>query len=248
MVNRRSTPRSQPPDCRFLIKFDPPAKIAVNKKFRPASGQVVGSLKESVMRQYFPFVAFSLTLLVSGADFARGATLENIPLKWTPTSALSEWGPVDVSGAMITAKIHVETFVDTRQNPTLIAENREKADKVRQVTTSSDVAGFVTDHLKESLHGAGLNTVDGDADINISGEIRQFFVTEMSTYNGEISLLIHVKNRGGKELWSGVVTGDASRWGRSYSAANYYETISNMVLSATHNLLANTGFHEAVAH
>jgi hypothetical protein len=29
--------------------------------------------------------------------------------------------------------------------------------------------------------------------------------------NGEISLLIHVKNRGGKELWSGVVTGDASR-------------------------------------
>jgi hypothetical protein len=199
------------------------------------------------MRQLFLTVAFSASLLLSGAAFARGGPLENIPLKWTPTSTLSEWGVVDISGAMLTTKIHFDTFVDTRQNPSLIAENREKTDKVRPVTTSGDVAGFVTDHLKESLHGAGLNTVDGDADVYISGEIRQFFVAETSTYNGEISLLIHVKNRSGKELWTGAVAGDAARWGRSYSAANYYETISNMVLSATHNLLASAGFREVLA-
>jgi len=199
------------------------------------------------MRQHFLAVAFSASLLLSGAAFARGEPLDNIPLKWTPTSPLSEWGVVDISGAMLTTKIHFDTFVDTRQNPSLIAENREKTDKVRPVTTSGDVAGFVTDHLKESLHGAGLNTVDGDADVYISGEIRQFFVVETSTYNGEISLLIHVKNRSGKELWTGIVAGDATRWGRSYSAANYYETISNMVLSATHNLLASAGFHEVLA-
>lgn len=196
------------------------------------------------MRHHLLAVAFFASLLVTGPVFAAG--LDNIPLKWTPTSALSEWGAVDVSGAMLTTKIHFDTFVDTRQNPSLIAENREKADKARPVTTSSDVAGFVTDHLKESMHGAGLNTVDSGADVNISGEIRQFFVTETHTYNGEISLLIHVKNSAGKELWSGIVNGDASRWGRSYSAANYYETISNMVLSATYNLLANAGFHEAL--
>jgi hypothetical protein len=92
-----------------------------------------------------------------------------------------------------------------------------------------------------------MNIVDGPADLNISGEIRRFFVTEVSTYGGEISLLIHVKNGAGKELWTGVVTGDSTRWGRSYSAANYYETMSDMVLSATHNLLATGGFHDALA-
>jgi hypothetical protein len=199
------------------------------------------------MRLHFLSIAFSASLLVNGAALAGGATLENIPLKWTPTSTLNEMGPLDLSGALLTTKIHLDTFVDTRQNPSLIAENREKADKIRPVTTSGDVAGFVTDHLKESLHGAGLNTVDSAADINISGEIRQFFVTEVNTYDGEISLLIHVKNGSGKELWTGTVAGDATRWGRSYKAENYYEAISNMMLRATYNLLANTGFREALA-
>jgi hypothetical protein len=199
------------------------------------------------MRHYLLVVAIICAVLAAGTAFARGDPLQNIPLKWTPTSPFSEWGPVDVSGAMLTSKIHVDAFVDARQNPSLVAENREKPDNVRQVTTSSDVAAFVTDHLKDTLHGAGLNIVDGAADLNISGEIRRFFVTEVSTYGGDIALLIHVKNSAGKELWTGVVTGDSTRWGRSYSAANYYETMSDMVLSAIHNLLATAGFHDALA-
>jgi hypothetical protein len=199
------------------------------------------------MRKYFLGVGFLSAVLLGATAFARGEPLQNIPLKWTPTSPLAEWGVVDVSGAMLTKKIHVDAFVDTRQNPSLVAENREKADNVRQVTTSSDVAAFVADHLKDSLHGAGLNIVDGAADMSISGEIRQFFVTEVNTYGGEISLLIHVKDSAGREIWTGVASGDSTRWGRSYSAANYYETMSDMVLSATHNLLANPGFHDALA-
>jgi len=199
------------------------------------------------MRHYLPIAALLSANLAAGTAFARGEALENIPLKWTPTSPFSEWGPVDVSGAMLTSKIHVDAFVDTRQNPSLVAENREKPSNVRQVTTSSDVAAFVADHFKDTLRGAGLNIVDGAADLNISGEIRKFFVTEANTYGGEISLLLHVKNSAGKELWTGLVTGDSTRWGRSYSATNYYETMSDMVLSATHNLLATAGFHDALA-
>lgn len=117
---------------------------------------------------------------------------------------------------------------------------------MRQVTTSSDVAAFVTDHLKESVLGARLNVVEGPADVSVSGEIRQFFVNEMSTYSGELSLLIHAKNGAGEELWTAIVAGDSSRWGRSYSAENYYETMSDMVFQATYNLLSNTGFREAL--
>jgi hypothetical protein len=168
-------------------------------------------------------------------------------LKWTPTATLAEWGAVDISGAMAAAKVRVDAFTDTRENPGLVGENRENLEKIRQVTTSGDVASFIADHLKEGLRGAGLTIVDSGGDLIISGEIRRFFVTEVNTYGGEISVLVHVKTRAGKELWSGVVSGDSTRWGRSYSAANYYETMSDMVLSATHNLLANSGFHDALA-
>jgi len=40
--------------------------------------------------------------------------------------------------------------------------------------------------------------------------------------------------------------GGAENFGRSYKADNYYETLSNMVLRATYNLLANPGFHQAM--
>jgi hypothetical protein len=199
------------------------------------------------MRQLFLAVAFLSCAVPGGAAFARGEPLENIPLKWTPTATLAEWGAVEIGGAMATTKIHVDASVDTRENPALVGENREKTDKIRPVTTSGDVAAFIGEHLKEGLRGAGLNVVDSGADLTVSGEIRRFFVTEVNTYGGEISVLIHVKNSAGKELWSGVAAGDSTRWGRSYSAANYYETMSDMVLSATHNLLANQGFHDALA-
>jgi hypothetical protein len=199
------------------------------------------------MRQHFLAAAFFASLLINGAVFAAGAGLENIPLQWKPTSVFSEMGTIDLSGATVTTKIHFDPLVDTRQNPTLVAENREKADKVRPMTTSSDVAAFVTDHLRDTVRSAGLSVVDTDGDVNVSGEIRKFFVTEDNTYNGEISLMIHVKDRTGKELWAGVINGDATRWGRSYKAENYFEVMSDMLLRATYNLLSTDGFRTALA-
>lgn len=198
------------------------------------------------MRQYFATAAL-FALCSCAAATAGAAALENIPLKWTPTSTFTEMGTLNLSGPLITMKTHIDTLVDTRQNPPLVGENREHPDKVRTVTTSSDVATFVTDHLKDTLHGAGLNLVDSGADITISGEIRQFFVTEVNTYDGEVSLLLHVRNGAGKELWTGVVSGDATRWGRSYKADNYYEAMSNMLLRAAYNLLDNADLRAALA-
>jgi hypothetical protein len=185
-------------------------------------------------------------LLLSGAAFARDDILQNVPLKWSPTSTLAEMGPLDVSGALLTTKIHIDAFTDVRQNPTLVAENREKADKPRPVTTSSDVAAFLTDHLKDTLQHAGLTIVDSAADVNISGEIRNFFVAETSMYRGEVSVLLHVKNSAGKEIWTGVIGGAAERFGRSYRLDNYEETMSDMVLQAAYSLLASPGFREAL--
>jgi|SRR6185437_9197706 hypothetical protein len=181
---------------------------------------------------------------VCAAALAAPKLLENIPLKWSPTQGFAELGPVDVSGPLLTAKIHFEPFSDTRQNPYLIAENREKA-QPRPVTTNQNVADFVTLHLKDTVHGAGVNVVEDGGDVSVSGEISEFFVAETNQYHGNLSMLVHVKVKG-KEVWSGVITGAAENFGRSYKADNYYETISNMVQSAAHNLLASAAFHDAV--
>ena len=149
---------------------------------------------------------------------------------------------------MITTPLHVDTFVDTRINPSLIAENREKPEKPLPVTTSSDVAAFVTEHVKDTLHAAGLNVVDGPGALTLSGEIRQFFVTETSTYHSELSLVLHLKDAHGKEIWSGAAAGSTQRFGRSYTAENYYETLSDAVLRATQNLLSNAAFKDAFSH
>lgn len=173
--------------------------------------------------------------------------LTGIPLQWTPRKTLAEYGPVDISGRLVTLKIHIEPFVDTRTNPALIAENREQA-KPRLVTTSTNVATFVTDHVRQALATAGLQIVDAGADFTLTGEIKQFFVTETSEYLGHVSMVIHLKNAAGAEVWTGVVSGAADDFGRSYHADNYYETISDMILQATYNLLANSSFHGALQH
>ena len=198
------------------------------------------------MRQSLSTAVSCALLILCGAAASRAASLENVPLRWKPTSTLAEMGVVDLSGAVGTTKIRIDALVDTRQNPSLVAENREKADKVRQMTTSSDVAAFVTEHMKDTLRRAGLNIVDDGAEVVLTGEIRQFFVTEVNTYGGELSIMVHLKNTAGKELWTGVVAGDSTRWGRSYSAENYYETMSDMLLRGAFNLLSSPGFREAL--
>jgi hypothetical protein len=186
-------------------------------------------------------LACSLTASVCLA----GNQLENIPLKWTPKETIGSMGPLDLSGAMLTTKIQVDMFTDARSDTGKVAENREKS-QPRPVTTSSDVPGFVADNMRAAMRGLGMSIVDSGADVVLSAEVRQFFVTETGTYKGDMALLVHLKNSAGKEIWTGVVLGSAEHFGRSYKAENYYETFSDMVLHATYNLLSNPGFHAAL--
>lgn len=185
--------------------------------------------------------------LVVGSALAASKPLENIPLKWSPTQSLGDMGPVDLSGPVLNTRVHIDTFTDSRQNAALVAENREKPTNIRTVTTSSNVPDFVTQHMKDIMHAAGVQTVEtSDADIIVSGEVREFFVTETDQYRGRLGLFVTARNSQGKEIWSGLILGGAENFGRSYKADNYYETMSNMVLRATYNLLANPGFHQAM--
>ena len=54
-----------------------------------------------------------------------------------------------------------------------------------------------------------------------------------------VAVLITVQDAGGKELWSGLVTGEAKRWGRSYNEENYMETLSDALVRAIDGFLSD---------
>jgi hypothetical protein len=171
--------------------------------------------------------------------------LENSPLVWKPTTNLASLGAVDLTG-LGSAKLQVPKVADARQNPMLLGENKEKTPP-RVITTSDDVPAFVTEHMKQIIAAAGLNVVDSGGTHVLKAELKQFYVDETDTYKGDVRLLVSLTNAGGKTVWSGTTGGSSTRFGRSYKAENYYETLSDSLIEATYNLLKNPGFHDALA-
>ena len=184
------------------------------------------------------FVGF---LAVALAAVAMAAPLVNVPLRWKPTSDL-RLGTTQ----MTAAAVQFEPFKDTREMPDKVGENRED-DTPKPVTTSDDVGTFVSNHMRDLFSHAGVKTVDTGGDVVVKGEVRQFFARETHTYKAEVSIHLTVVGRDGTTLYSGVTSGEASRFGRSYLLENYYEVLSDAVVNATSSALQNVEFQKALS-
>jgi hypothetical protein len=171
---------------------------------------------------------------------AAQVPLQNVSLEWKP-SADASLGVIPASAH----KFNFETFKDVRQQPELIAENRERATP-RQVTTKDDVGAFVATHMRQTFDRGGLATVDSGGDVIVSGEVRQFFVEETETYKASVIVHLAVRNSAGRVLWEGEVSGAASTFGRSYSMENYNQVLSDSVIDASATLLKDRDFRSAV--
>ena len=145
------------------------------------------------------------------------------------------------------ASIQFDTFQDVRENKEAIGENREVEDNPKPVTTKDDVAAFVSSHMRDLLNKAGFKTVDSDGAVTIKGEVTQFFVRETSTYKSQVAVHLTVIGGGGKTLWSGLASGDATRFGRSYKLENYYEVLSDAVVNTVNSMLQSAEFQKALS-
>ena len=186
-----------------------------------------------------------LALIISSTVFAADKPLENIPLNWKPTTAMGSLSAIDLTNTE-NVKLEFAKINDARTgNKELIGENREKP-QIMPVTTKDDVPAFVQKNMLELIEKSGLGVVkEGGAHI-INAELKSFFVTETDTYKGEVTMKVTLKNKAGKTLWTGLVSGSSTRFGRSYKADNYYETLSDALVEATHNLIASPAFHAAI--
>jgi hypothetical protein len=172
---------------------------------------------------------------------AKTALLEHVPLQWKPTSEL-QLGTMQMSQT----PIQFEMFQDVRENKLAIGENDEDA-QPKPVTTIDDVGAFVSSHMRELFQHAGLKTVDSDGAVTIKGEVRQFFVRETHTYQAEVAVRLTVVSRDGRTLWSGLASGDASRFGRSYKLENYYEGLSDAIVNTVSSMLQSAQFQAALS-
>ena len=187
--------------------------------------------------------AILTALLLSVALTASSKTklLEHIPLEWRPTSAL-QLGTTQMTVSTVT----IAPFTDGRDNKELIGENREDATP-KPVTTTDDVGAFVSTNIRELFNQAGLKTVDSNAEVIIKGEVKQFFVREESTYKSTVVIHLTVIDQAGKTLWNGLASGEATRFGRSYKAENYYEVLSDAVVNTVSSMLQAAEFRNALS-
>jgi len=181
----------------------------------------------------------------STATARKRDNLEGVPLVWKPTTSLAKLGALDLSDVK-GVTVQVVAAPDTRQNPGFIGQNLER-EVPRKVTTTDDVPAFVADRTRMLLRACGFQVVDSGATAVLKVEVKAFFVNETSTYQGDVRLGVSVSDPAGKLRWTGVAGGEASRFGRSYKADNYYETLSNSLIEAIFSLAQNQGFHQALA-
>lgn len=184
---------------------------------------------------------FVMLLALTGVAYAKTAPLEHVRLQWRPTSDLS-LGTREMSQV----PIQFEVFQDVRANKEAIGENRED-NQPKPVTTTDDVGAFVGSHMRELFDRGGLKTVDGSGAVTIKGEVTQFFVRETSTYKSEVAVHLTVVGSDGKTLWSGVASGVATRFGRSYKLENYYEVLSDAIVNTVSSMLQSAEFQKALS-
>ena len=184
-------------------------------------------------------VVMLLAVMLSAG--AHAASLEHVPLQWRPTSDL-QLGTMQLSQT----PIQFEAFRDTRDDKQAIGENDEDS-RPKPVSTTDDVGAFVSSHMRELFDRAGLKTVASDGAVTIKGEVRQFFARESSTYKSEVAVRLTVVSRDGRTLWSGLASGDATRFGRSYKLENYYEVLSDAVVNTVSSMLGSAEFQAALS-
>ncbi len=191
----------------------------------------------------------ALAVLVVGPAEAKKKKklLHGIPMVWSPTDDIGDVGVVNLTD-LYDITIGVTPFTDKRRDPEVIAKNIEDMDDgvVLEVTTSDDVGAWVSDRFVFVLESLGMTVASTDADVEIEGEIRRFFVEEDNMYEGDVGILLTVK-KGDEVLWKGMTNGSAKRWGRSYKADNYFETLSDATLEAIHNAIRDRHFRDALA-
>lgn len=173
--------------------------------------------------------------------------LKDIPLEWKPTDDARSLKAIDLSVYQNT-HFMITPFNDLRKKPTEIGVNIERrlSRSELPVTTKDNVANWVTLYFSKTLSDFDMDVVKDNGNLTLEADIMKFFVTEQSIYKGQVALKVRLLSKAKAVLWEEMIIGESVRFGKSYSATNYYEALSNSVISAVYSILRNDSFKNAV--
>jgi hypothetical protein len=173
--------------------------------------------------------------------------LVNVPLEWKPRETISSFDAIDLT-TFQKVTFMVKPFNDVRKRPAEIGQNVEKklSDKVLLVTTKDNVAAWLTERVAQVLREFDIDVAKNAGTLTLETDIVKFFVTEESVYKADVALKVRLLSKSNEVVWQGLISASATNFGRSYSAENYYEGLSNATIIAVHELLMNEQFKQAV--
>ncbi len=197
-------------------------------------------------KPHFALMALGLALgsPLLGAQ-PKGKPL-SVELQFVPQENITAANP-RMDPALTSTGITLLPIQDGRgSDGTLVGENFENEANPIEVRTQSNVAEFVSRTLRQSLMEWHVRLQDSGG-LVLSGEVLRLFVTERNFYVSEASIRFRLQDQAGQFLWEGTVSGQAKRWGRSLSAENYNEEISDCLKKAYAALVSDKGFQAAWA-
>ncbi len=191
----------------------------------------------------------AVAVLSSGCGSGPRPTFLAIPLTVRVTEPLVNTLPPirEVGGNL---KLYVAQVQDMRVERSRIGENREQpATGARPITASGIApAQFVRDVFTRELPTVGITTIGAPTGANriLSFELRQFYVIEVDTYRAVVVGEVKVTDGAGQVLFKTGVTGEDKTFGRSFSAENYQQVLSNATVDVLDNLLKTSAFVAAL--
>lgn len=159
-----------------------------------------------------------------------------LTLRFTPKENVTANVP-STTKADPSRPIEVLPLTDARSltDLSLVGENRERK-TARPVRATSSVAAFSTTVLKKCLSDWGVRL--GPGGLVLKGEITNLWVAEENTYSTQANERFRLEGPEGGLIWEGIAAGDAHQFGRSLSAENYNEQISDALKKTFANLVS----------
>jgi uncharacterized lipoprotein YajG len=173
----------------------------------------------------------------------------NIQLAYTPTTEVAEASSVPTS-EMRAVPAAIELEDDRAVDKAMIGTRTDDDDRRIELRATSDVGAFVEAALIQQAREWSYVIADPDeANVVLAIKLTQFTVDETNqalgaTFEARCTLEVELRRSGAKQ-WSGVFNGDASRYGKKYSAENINEVLSDALAEAFANALNDSGLRSA---
>jgi len=168
-----------------------------------------------------------------------------VPMEHRPTSRVNTSrfaGSIPSS-----AKVFIAPVIDSRADMMTIGANREDAKPI-PVLAATPPAEYFHRAVSTELSTAGLmvnNSASGSTH-TLTFELVRFNADESPSYRADIVARAKLIDAKGTVRWEGSVNGYGTRFGRSLSAENYQEVLSDSIIMLVEGLLSNSSFQTAL--